>query len=343
MLWFIGTGISGYRSIPSRGLQLIREADTVYLEQFTSPIGGADLLKIKKDAGGEFRIARRWMVEDGREILKNAKRGKVALVSYGDPYAATTHIELRTRAIREKIRTGTVHGSSAIASVIGECGLHHYKIGRLATVMGDPKSATTPYYVTYRNLIEGNHTVLLLEYDQDRDFFLDPGDALSCLLDAEKEQRRCVVGPDTFAIVASRIGLRGQRIVSGRVSRLQNADLGRPPHTIVIPGRMHFTETDALRALTVSLDEPADNSDGTKRIAAQMVEKYAPLIRDAMDEFSRRYGDIEELKPVLENAALYVRDAESFLQEGKDEVAILSIGYADGLVDALRMAKGMET
>jgi len=39
---------------------------------------------------------------------------------------------------------------------------------------------------------------------------------------------------------------------------------------------------------------------------------------------------------------LYVNDAEKFLEEGQDEVAILSIGYADGLVDALRLAKGLE-
>ena len=30
------------------------------------------------------------------------------------------------------------------------------------------------------------------------------------------------------------------------------------------------------------------------------------------------------------------------LEDGQDEVAILSIGYADGLVDALRLAKGLE-
>ncbi|KKM27631.1 hypothetical protein LCGC14_1572750, partial [marine sediment metagenome] len=38
----------------------------------------------------------------------------------------------------------------------------------------------------------------------------------------------------------------------------------------------------------------------------------------------------------------YIKDAENFLEQGKDEVAILSIGYADGLVDSLRMAKGLE-
>ena len=39
---------------------------------------------------------------------------------------------------------------------------------------------------------------------------------------------------------------------------------------------------------------------------------------------------------------LYINDAENFLKQGKDENAVLSIGYADGLVDALRMAKGID-
>ena len=32
------------------------------------------------------------------------QKKKVVLLSYGDPYIATTHIELRTRAIKEKIK-----------------------------------------------------------------------------------------------------------------------------------------------------------------------------------------------------------------------------------------------
>ena len=67
----------------------------MYLEQFTSPIGKSDLAKIKKATRGEFKLAKRWLVEDGNEILKNSKKKKVVLLAYGDPYIATTHIELR--------------------------------------------------------------------------------------------------------------------------------------------------------------------------------------------------------------------------------------------------------
>ncbi|MEX0862592.1 diphthine synthase [Nitrosopumilus sp.] len=342
MLWFVGLGISGFKSIPSEALDVLSNADIVYLEQFTSPIGKSDLTKIKNATKGEFIPAKRWLVEDGKEILENAKKKKVVLLAYGDPYIATTHIELRTRAIEEKIKTISIHASSSLTSMIGECGLHFYKIGRIATIMSEIKSMTTPYYVIYKNIIEGNHTVLLLEYNQDKDFFLDPKEALERLVETEKGQKREVINTSTYAIVASRIGFKDQKIISGKISSLLKIDFGKPPHTVIIPGRLHFTESDALKIFGQCIDEPYDNSEKTKKISVQMMKKYVPMVREALEEITPHYKDQKEFHGILENAELYVQDAEKFLEDGQEEVAILSIGYADGLVDALRLAKGLE-
>jgi len=342
MLWFVGLGISGFKSIPNEALDVLSKADIVYLEQFTSPIGKYDLAKIKNATKGEFKPAKRWLVEDGNEILREAKKKRVVLLSYGDPFIATTHIELRTRAIEEKIRTHSIHASSSLTSMIGECGLHYYKVGRIATIMSEMKSLTTPYYVIYKNIIEGNHTVLLLEYNQDKDFFLDPKDALNGLLETEKGQRRNVINSSTYAIVASRIGFKDQIIISGKISSLKKKDFGKPPHTIIIPGRLHFTESDALKILGECIEKPYDNSEKTKKISKQMMEKYVPMIREALEEVEPHYKDQKEFQVILENAELYIQDAEKFLEEGQEEVAILSIGYADGLIDALRLAKGLD-
>lgn len=342
MLWFIGLGISGTKSIPNEAIDILSKADIVYLEQFTSPIGKFELSKIKKMINGELKLAKRWLVEDGNQILQNAKKKKVVLLSYGDPYIATTHIELRTRAINEKIKTRSIHASSSFTSMIGECGLHFYKIGRIATIMSDMKSLTTPYYVIYKNIIEGNHTVLLLEYNQDKDFFLNPKDALIGLIETEKGQRRNVITDSTYAIVASRIGFKDQSIISGKISNLKKLDFGKPPHTIIITGRLHFTESDALKILGKCVNEPTDNSEKTKKITKQMMEKYVPMVREALEEILPHYENQKEFQVILENAELYIQDAEKFLEEGQEEVAILSIGYADGLVDALRLAKGLE-
>ena len=342
MLWFIGLGISGFKSIPIEALDVLSKADIVYLEQFTSPIGKSDLDKIKEATKGEFKLAKRWLVEDGSEILKNAKKKKVVLLAYGDPYIATTHIELRERAIKEKIKTVSIHASSSLTSMIGECGLHFYKVGRIATIMSEMKSLTTPYYVIYKNIIEGNHTVLLLEYNQDKNFFLDPKEALEGLLETEKGQIRNVISKDTYGIIASRIGFKDQSIVSGKISSLKKKDFGKPPHTVIIPGRLHFTESDALKVFGQCIDEPFDNSEKTKKISIQMMEKYVPMVREALEEIEPHYKGQKEYQVILENAELYIQDAEKFLEDGQDEVAILSIGYADGLVDALRLAKGLD-
>ena len=342
MLWFIGLGVSGPNSIPKEVEKVIQEADFVYLESFTSPIYKEHEEEIKNLVNGNFKIAKRWLVEDGQEILKESKNSTVILLSYGDPYIATTHIELRTRAKVENIETKTVHSASAITSMIGETGLQFYKVGRIVTIMSEKKSITTPYRIIFKNLIDGLHSIILLEYNQDENSFLDPKDAILNLLDVEKEQKRNVINNNTFAIVVSRIGFKTQKITSGKFTDLLNIDFGEPPHSIIITGKLHFTESDAISVLTECLDKPLDNSSRIKSISIQMIEKYVPLVREALEEIKPYYNDSKEFCEILQNAELYINDAENFLKEGKDENAVLSIGYADGLVDALRMAKGID-
>ena len=54
--------------------------------------------------------------------------------------------------------------------------------------MNDPKSMTTPYNTIFDNLLNKTHSVILLEYNEDKSFFLQPQDALSLLLDSEKNK-----------------------------------------------------------------------------------------------------------------------------------------------------------
>ena len=342
MLWFVGLGISGTKSISIEVEKMIQEADFVYLEAFTSPISQTHEEEIKKIVNGNFKIAKRWLVEDGQEILKAAKNSTVILLSYGDPYVATTHIELRTRAKLENIETNTIHSASAVTSMIGEAGLQFYKVGRVVTIMNEKKSTITPYTNIFKNLTQGLHSIILLEYNHDKKYFLDPKNAILDLLDIEKEQKRTVLSDDTFAIIASRIGIETQKIVSGKFSNLLKVDFGEPPHSIIIPGKLHFTESDAINVLTECLDKPSDNSARIKSISVQMIERYVPMVRKALEEIKPLYNESKEFREVFENAELYIDDAENFLKQGKDENAVLSIGYADGLVDALRMAKGIE-
>src|SRR3970040_2898576 len=104
MLWFVGLGLSGIESISIKTQNLLKNADVVYLEQFTSPISKSELTKIKKIVKGEFKIGKRWIVEDGKEILNSSKKKMVVLLTYGDPYIAKTIIKLRKKEIQNKIK-----------------------------------------------------------------------------------------------------------------------------------------------------------------------------------------------------------------------------------------------
>ena len=342
MLWFVGLGISGISELSDNTISVIKNADIVYLESFTSPISEIEKEQLANMCDGEFKIAKRWLVEDGNEILENAKKREVVLISYGDPYIATTHLELKTRAVTDKIETKTIHSSSIVSSLIGEIGLQYYKVGKILTIMNDPKSMITPYNTISNNLLSKMHSVILLEYNEDKSFFLAPQDALSLLLDAEKIQNGKIISLDTFAIIASRIGKSDQNITSGKISNLIKKEFGNPPHTIIIPGSLHFTESNAVKIVTDCIDEPFDNSANVKDVSEQMIEKYVPMVREALEEIKPHYENLKEYEDVLINAKLYIDDAENFLKEGKKEYAVLSIGYADGLVDALRIAKGLD-
>ena len=202
MLYFIGLGISGISELSDNTLSVIKNADIVYLESFTSPISENEKEQLENISNGEFKIAKRWLVEDGNEILENAKKVKTVLISYGDPYIATTHLELKTRAIKDNIETKTIHSSSIVSSLIGEVGLHYYKVGKILTIMDDAKSMITPYNTIFNNLLNNAHSVILLEYNEDKSFFLAPQDALSLLLDIEKIQNRKIISSDTFLTVS---------------------------------------------------------------------------------------------------------------------------------------------
>jgi diphthine synthase len=347
MLWFVGTGINGYRGLSLAALDILKKCDTVYVERFTSSFSDSDIQGLSSLLDKEIRPVQRWFVEDGKEILETAESKQVALITYGDPFIATTHSELRSRASRNSVITGVLHSASGVTSIMGETGLHTYKFGRMVTMMSEPQSAVSVYNTIFENLLAGSHTLILTEYSQDNHkepFFLDPVAVFKLLLDVERDQKHKIFSPDTFVVVASRIGMTDQKIISGEVGSLEKRDFGVGPHSVVVTGSLHFTESEALAALTENFNRPSDNSQKVKRISIQMVEMYAPKAKQALQEMRnivRQEPGSKGMFEVLDNAEYYIADAERFLRQSKFELAVLSIGYAEGLVDALRFQKGI--
>ena len=107
-------------------------------------------------------------------------------------------------------------------------------------------------------------------------------------------------------------------------------------------GSMHFTESDALQVLAECLDEPTDNSQSTPSIPKQMIKKYVPIISKAIEDARKLCNNDARFEEILDGATRYTEDAERFLEQGQEDLAVLCIGYADGLADAVRIAHGLE-
>jgi diphthine synthase len=248
---------------------------------------------------------------------------------------ATTHQELRTRAAERGIATRIHHNASVATAVPGALGLHSYKFGKAVTITqsgGSPP--TTAYHAIRRNLQQGLHTMVLLEYGQANGFALGPERALRALLRAEREHRQGALERTTPVVVASRLGWPTERIEGGGLADVARRKFGRPPHCIVIPGLLHFTEQAALRVL-FGID--AAQRPKVLRPAERLVPRYLAKSRRALARARRRAAQAgqRQFATLFENVEAYLSDAERFLGEGHDELAMLSTGYAEGLLDAL--------
>lgn len=320
------------------GLEEIKNADLAYLEYYTNPHDPALVGELERRTGRNFAIVDRALVEDGRSILTEARSKSVILAVPGDPMVATTHNDLRVRAIRAGIQTRVVHGATIGTAAASASGLHFYKFSRTVTITRESVQKLTQAYNTlHENLLQGAHTLLLLEYDVERGEGISPKDAFRGLLAAEANFKRGVVSKDSFALVLSRVGQAEEACRAGRMGELERFEYGESPHCIVVPGELHFTEVESIAAIfSVKESDVKGNSESVRRTAETLVPRYVQKTRAALDSVRGSLG--AKYKAVAENVELYLRDAEEFLAEGEDELAMLSVGYAEGLLDSLNFA-----
>jgi diphthine synthase len=204
------------------------------------------------------------------------------------------------------------------------------------------QSAISVYNTIFNNLQCNCHTLILTEYRYDDDnsiFFLDPKEVILKLKGIEENLAFHIINDASFLIVASRVGTSEQKIVSGKAESLLNLDYGGGPHSIIFPSTLHFIEKTSITKLTLNIDPPLDNTVPPDNIPIRMMKKYVPMIRNEMTKIRNGepplIGSNKVMLEILDSAEYYIEDAVNFLSQGKNELAILSIGYADGLVDSL--------
>ena len=248
MLTLIGIGLDNEKDITIKGLEAVKKADFVYLENYTSKLN-CPVSALEKLYGKKIILADRDLVESrADEILEKAKTKNVAFLVIGDPFGATTHSDLFLRAKGEGIEIKIIHNASII-NAIGEVGLQLYKFGKTTSLVYPedkymPKSA---YNIIKENKSIGAHTLVLLDIKSNKMRYMTANEAINLLLDIEAKRKEKIFTEDTLCAGVARIGSENQKIKSGSAKKLLNEDFGSPLHALIVPGKLHFVEEDMLK------------------------------------------------------------------------------------------------
>ena len=256
VLYLIGLGLCNEKDITVRGLEYIKQSDYIYMEYYTS-ILGIDSSKLEEYYGKKIILADREMIEIGfdKEILEKAKTSKVSLLVVGDPFSATTHIDLYLRCIHEEVKVEVVNNASILNS-IGITGLSLYRFGETVSIpfFTEKWRPYSFYDKICRNYNNDLHTLILLDikvkeiseenlakgkkiYEKPR--FMTVNQALEELLEASEKSENIIenkglITEENLCYGVARIGSESQIVKAGKIKDIIKFDFGKPLHSVVI-------------------------------------------------------------------------------------------------------------
>ena len=129
--------------------------------------------------------------------------------------------------------------------------MQNYKFGKAVTVPFSDRGSVseTPYNVIRENKKMGLHTMCYLDIKSDEQRYLTVNEALQTLLELENRKKEQIVTKETLVVGVARAGSAEPAVKAGYIEEVINHDFGAPPHTLVVPSKLHFMEAEALITL----------------------------------------------------------------------------------------------
>ena len=335
-LTLISIGLTDHNDMSQRALQAAQDCDTLYAELYTM-ILDTDPQSLSETIGKPVQeLPRGRLEEDSPALIEEARHANIGILVGGDALTATTHISLLIEAAKKGVPTRVIHGSS-ILTAVAETGLSPYKFGRTVTLPLPGKAPPDTVLATLReNREHGLHTLVLLDLDTANRRAHTVSRAIEVLLEADQP---ATFNRDTLTVGVARLAWEDQEIKADSAGNLAGHDFGDPPHVLIVPGRLHFHETEALRTLACC---PAEALEGHEPVGEldTLIIKYSAGCRRVIEELNvndlPKSVTLEDVKALTGHAANYLDDGEYYQTERK-ATALASVSYAEGILDALRL------
>jgi diphthine synthase len=238
MLYLIGLGLNA-KGISKEGLLILEKCKKIYLEKYTVDFPyNLEELRIGKE---EIIELDRKDVESNR-LIKEAKSKPIALLVYGCPLFATTHISLILDAEKQGVETKVIY-SASVFDAVSETGLQLYKFGKTASMPAWKDNFRPDSFLDIVKQNQGiqAHSLILI------DIGLKFKEALTQLDIASKNK---VLKIDKI-IVGSNLGTEQSRILYGTTEELKKVDNIKLPVCFVIPSELHFIEKEAIERFKI--------------------------------------------------------------------------------------------
>ncbi len=247
-LYLIGIGLSDEKDITIKGLEVVKNCEKAYLEDYTSLLQ-VSVSDLEKGYGKKIILANRNLSEQGADqIIKEAKIKNIAFLVIGDPFSATTHIGLFKQARLAGIEVKVINNASVLTA-IGITGLQLYKFGKVTSIpfIEEHPHLETPYNILKENRNNGAHTLFLLDLKPEEKKFMTINQALETLEVIEKRKKEKIITDDLLVMGCARLGSEDCLIRAGKFKEAKKINFGAPPHCLIIPGKMHFMEEEMLK------------------------------------------------------------------------------------------------
>jgi diphthine synthase len=243
MLYLIGLGLE-LEGISKKGFEIAKRCKRVYLEKYTVDFPYS-MKDIEEVLGKKITPAERMFVES-MEIIDESKRMDVALLVYGSPLTATTHIALLQEAKRCRVKVEVIY-SASILDAVAQTGLQLYKFGKIASMpKWDIEKNFVPdsfIKVIQENLSINAHTLLLIDIGMKFEEAMRQ-------LKVSIEKNGLEIGK---LVVCQALGTKRKKIIYKNFHEFENEDV-RKPYCIIIPGKLHFMEKEVLEEFYVYED-----------------------------------------------------------------------------------------
>ncbi len=235
VFYLIGLGLN-LKSLSVEALEVLKKCNRVYLESYTVDFPYS-IKDIEKVIGKKIEELGREEVEN-EGFIDSAKKENIALLVYGNPLSATTHISLILKCKKEGIDYKVLHNAS-ILDAIAETGLQLYKFGKTASMPAWKESYKSNSFIEVikENLKIKAHTLLLVDIGLSSENALEQFEQVC-------KKRNMNLGK---IIICSQIGV-DSKIYYDTLEKLKKKKI-KMPFCIIIPSEMHFLEKEALEML----------------------------------------------------------------------------------------------